>query len=134
MLNLPQCMNGVPMIGAEKDGAYKMMYKLFVNKDVTNKMYDVAAYNMVTKEDGAHVYVHNDSVITVTLNQWGTWWWYEQYGAPSYENEDYRLDMKDMGHWYDLYLKHPADHYLLLLHQGDQWKTVDMKKKDENQY
>ena len=134
LLNLPQCMNGIPMISAEKDGEFKMMYKLFVNKNITNKIYDAVAYNMLTKEDGAHVFVHNDSEITVTLNQWGTWWWYEQYGGFSYENEDYVLDMKDMGHWYDLKLKHPADQYLLLFQQGDRWKTVNMKKKNEQQY
>lgn len=134
LLNVPQCMNGLPMIGAEKDGAFDLLYKLFVNKDATGKIYDVAAYNMLTKEDGAHVYVHNDSLITVTLNQWGTWWWYERYGAYSYENEDYKLDMKDMGHWYDLTLKHPSSQYLILYQQGEQWKRVNMKKSHEQQY
>jgi len=134
LLNLPECYNGIPMIGAEKESQFKMLYKLFVNKDYSGKMYDVAAYNMITREDGAHVYVHNDSLITVTLNQWGTWWWYAQYGGFSYENEDYKLEMKDMGHWFDLKLKHPADQYLLLFQQGDQWKTVNMKKKNEQQY
>lgn len=134
LLDLPQNMDGIPMIGAEKEGQFKMMYKLFVNKDIPNKIYDVVAYNMITKDDGAHVWVYNDSLMKVTLNQWGTWWWYVGHGAYSYENEDYKLDMKDMGHWYDLHLKHPADQYLILLQQGDQWKIVNMKKRGENQY
>lgn len=134
LLNLPQNMDGIPMIGAEKDGQFKMMYKLFVNPDMSNKIYDAVAYNMITKDDGAHVVVHNDSLLRVTLNQWGTWWWYEAQGAKSYENEDYKLIMRDMGHWYDLILKHPSDQYLILLQQGEQWKIVNMKKRGEEQY
>lgn len=134
LLNLPQNMNGIPMIGAEKDGQFKMMYRLFVNKDIPNKMYDVAAYNMMTVDDGAHVVVHSDSLLRVTLNEWGRWWWYEAHGGISYENDDYKLIMRDMGHWYDLVLKHPEREYLVLLQQGDQWKIVNRKKIAEPQY
>ena len=134
LLNLPQNMNGIPMIGAEKEGQFQMMYKLFVNKDLKNKIYDVVSYNMSSQEDGAHVWVHNDSMLRVTLNQWGTWWWYQAQGAISYETEDYKLNMMDMGHWYDLKLKHPPGQYLILFQQGDQWKTVNMKRRAEEQY
>jgi hypothetical protein len=134
LLNLPQNLSGVPMIYANKEGEFNMMYQLFTNKNVPNKIYDAVAYNMLTKDDGAHVWVHNDSLIKVTLNQWGTWWWYQDHGAVSYENEDYKLDMKDMGHWYDLKLKHPASQYLILFNQGDQWKIVNMNKRGEDQY
>jgi hypothetical protein len=72
--------------------------------------------------------------VRVLLNQWGTWWWYQGQGGISYENEDYKLDMADMGHWYLLRLKHPPEKYLLLYQQGDQWKIVNMKKKGEEQY
>jgi hypothetical protein len=133
LLNLPQSLNGIPMIGAERDGQYKKMHELFVGK-IPNKIYDVAAFNMLTKEDGAHVIVANDSIVRVTLNQWGTWWWYEAQGGISYENEDYILYMRDMGHWYDIQLKHPRDQYLLLYAVGDKWKEVNWKKKEEKQY
>ncbi|MCW3121720.1 MAG: hypothetical protein JWQ38_1212, partial [Flavipsychrobacter sp.] len=33
--------------------------------------------------------VINDSVINVTLNKWGTWWWENLTGSYSYENKDY---------------------------------------------
>jgi hypothetical protein len=134
ILNIPQNMNGIPMIGAQRDGAFKKSYNLFVNKDLNNKIYEASAYNMLTKDDGAHISVVNDSMMRVTLNQWGTWWWFEDYGGRSYENEDYKLIMRDPGHWFDIVLKHPSDQYLLLFQQGDQWRVVNMKKRNEDQY
>ncbi len=134
LLNLPQCMNGLPMLGAERDGQFKKMRELFIDKSIPNKIYDGMAYNMNTKSDGAHVMVVNDSLMRVTLNQWGTWWWIEAHGGISYENEDYRLKMMDMGHWYELTIKHPSDQYLLLYSSGDKWKEVNWKKKMEEQY
>jgi hypothetical protein len=133
LLNIPENMKGVPMIGAQPDGEYKAMYEVFVGS-MPNKIYDAASYNMITMNDGAHVTVINDSMIRVTLNQWGAWWWYEGHGAKSYENADYKLNMADPGHWYELTLKRPADNYLLLYETGANWKTVDMNKKNQDQY
>ena len=134
LLNMPENMKGVPMIGAQPIGEYKMMRELFVNKDLHNKVYDVQSYNMLDAGDGAHITVINDSVIKVTLNEWGTWWWYEGHGGYSYQNEDYKMDMRDPGHWFDVTLKHPASQYLLLYQQGDQWREVNMNKKNDDQY
>jgi hypothetical protein len=131
LLNLPQNMEGVPMIGAEADGQFKMMYELFIGKKLPNKVYDAAAFNMISKVDGAHVKVVNDSMIQVVLNQWGTWWWYESMGARSYENDDYKLDMKSYGNMYELTLKHPAKDYLLLYSIAGQWKPVDWNNKQD---
>jgi len=133
LLNIPENMDGVPMIGSQPDGEYKALYEVFVG-NIPNKIYDAASYNMITMNDGAHVTVIGDSLVKVTLNQWGTWWWYDGHGATSYENADYKVDMKDPGHWYQLTLKHPGDNYLLLYSQGANWKTVDMSKKNQDQY
>ena len=134
LLNIPENMQGLPMIGAQPDGEYKIMRNLFVGGNLPNKVWDAASYNMVTKGDGGHVTVINDSTIQVTLNQWGTWWWYEGHGGKSYATPDYTLDMKDPGHWYELTLKKPGESYLLLYEVGDQWKVVDMAKKNIDQY
>lgn len=135
LLNLPQTLQGVPMIGAGKESEFKLMHdQLRLGSLSPQKVYDGVAYNMITPTDGAHVKVIDDSTLTVTLNQWGTWWWYEMRGANSYENADYRLDMVDVGHWYKLVLKHPNNEYLLLFQVGNAWKTVDMSKKDVDQY
>ncbi len=134
LLNPPENMNGVLMVGSRPVSITKLAHNLYTNKQVNNDVYEVASYNMASPTDGAHVIVVNDSVIKVTLNQWGTWWWYHYLGAHSYENEAYRLDMKDLGHWYELTLKRPADQYLLLFSAADQWKPVDWNKKNIDQY
>ena len=134
LLNLPESMNGVAMIGSGGDSEYKLMHNLLMPwKPINNTVYDVLSYNMTTPDDGAHVTVANDSVIHVTLNQWGTWWWYEGKGGHSYETADYKLNLTDAGHWYELTLKKPASQYLLLYTVGDKWKPVDMGKKNADQ-
>lgn len=134
LLNLPQSMHGVAMIGAEKESEFKLMHdQLMPGKAIHTKVYDVQAYNMETPTDGAHVTVLTDSTAKVTLNQWGTWWWYETKGGHGYDNEDYNLNLTDPGHEYIITLKKPADKYLLLYQVGDQWKMVDLSKKGVEQ-
>lgn len=134
LLNPPENMNGILMIGSQSESVWKLMYNLYNEKKINNQVYDAASYNMLTPEDGAHVKVLTDSVLTITLNQWGTWWWYKYRGGISYENEAYKLNMVDPGHWYELTLKHPSSDYLLLYQIGDRWKAVDMSKKNIDQY
>ena len=45
-------------------------------------------------------------------------------GGQSYENNDYKLNLKDPGHMYEMTLKKPAANYLLLYQQGGQWKEL----------
>ena len=134
LLNLPENMMGVPMIGADPGGAFKAMHNLLVDSSLKNTVYDVMSYNQTTMHDGAHVTVLNDSMIDITLNQWGTWWWYSGHGGVSYENDEYRVNMKDAGHWYELTLKHPGDGLLLLYEVDAQWRVVDMSRKGIEQY
>ena len=134
LLNLPECMNGVPMLDAQDNDNYKRLRGIFVDTSIPNKIYDAAAYNMVTPKDGAHATVINDSTVNVTLNQWGNWWWYNGHGALNYETPDYKINFVDGGHWYELILKHPASGYMLLYQTGDQWKIVDMSKVKQDQY
>ena len=134
MLNLPLGLNGIPMIESFPKSSFKVLYNATADSPLTNTVYDVLSYNMTTENDGAHVQVINDSTIHVTLNQWGTWWWYGVQGGTSYRNADYRLNLVDLGHWYELTLKHPAANYLLLYQAGDKLKAVDLNKKNTDQY
>jgi hypothetical protein len=133
LLNLPENMEGVPMIGSSKPSAFALSYELMRQKKIAGPAYDVASYNMIGPDNGAHVNVINDSMIKVTLNQWGTWWWFYFHGATSYDNEHFNLDMRDVGHWYELTLHKPAHQYLLLYSVGGTWKAVDMNKREEDQ-
>ncbi len=135
LLNLPESIHGIPMIGSQKEGEFKLMHNLLLpERKLDNKIYDVLSYNMERPDNGAYVIVLNDSMVRVTLKQWGTWWWYEGKGGHSYENEDYKLNLIDAGHFYELTLKKPAANYLLLFQAVDKWVTVDMNKKQTEQY
>jgi hypothetical protein len=133
LLDLSEGLNGAPMIGAQPEGGFKIMYNLFMPNKINNEVYDVSCFNMISPNDGAHVVVLNDSVVRVVLNQWGTWWWYQHLGAGSYENKDYKLNMIDDGHFYELTMKRPANNYLLLFEVGDKWKAVDWSRKNVDQ-
>ena len=135
MLNLPQNMHGVAMIGAEKESEFALMHDgLLPAQKIRTTVYDAMAYNMLTPLDGAHVRVLNDSDVEVTLNQWGTWWWFAMQGGGSCRNSAYSINMKDIGRCYMLTLKKPAAGYLLLYNVGDRWKVVDMNLKNVDQY
>ncbi len=134
LLDLPECFQGVQMIGSRDDGEFRMMYNAIMPGKLNNPVYDVEAFYVQTPFDGAHVIVLNDSVIHITLNQWGTWWLYYGFGATNYENSDFKVNMKDVGHWYELILKHPANEYLLLFQTAGEWKKVDWTKKNIDQY
>jgi hypothetical protein len=133
LLNLPENFNGVPMIGSLPESFFKLRYNIYHKPERNNKFYDVASYNIFAPDNGARVNVINDSTIKVTLNQWGTWWWYQFQGGHGYDNEDFKLDMKDVGHWYELTLHKPADSFLILYSVGDTWKVVDMNRRNEDQ-
>lgn len=134
LLNLPECLDGVQMVGTRDDGEFRMLYNAVLPDKIKNEVYDVEAFYMRSPTDGAHVAVVNDSTVTVTLNQWGTWWIYYGYGASSYENKDFKVVMRDAGHLYDVILKKPAEEYLLLYTVGHEWRKVDMSKKNIDQY
>jgi hypothetical protein len=134
ILNVPECYYGVQMIGSRDDGEFKMLYNAVRKPKVENPIYEVSAFNITSPDDGAHVTVINDSVVHVTLNQWGTWWWWYGAGAGNFENDYYRLNMTDEGHWYELTVKKPVTDYLLLFISGNKWKTVDMQRKNVDQF
>ena len=133
LLNVPENMNGAPMIGSSPEGAFRMMREVYSDTLEKNTIYDVASYNMNADYNGAHITVLNDSVLKVVLNHGGTWWWYDGHGAISYENADYKADFKLVGQRYDITLKRPAENYLILYSVGDKWKTVDMSLKNKQQ-
>jgi hypothetical protein len=133
LLNVPQCMNGIAMIGAGDEQVTMQMYNLFYKPTINYPLYDVCGYNILSLKDGAHVQVLNDSTIRVTLNQWGSWWWYNDNGAISYEHQCYSVKMIDYAHVYELTLKQNKQKYLLLFQVGDKWKSVSMEQLNTEQ-
>lgn len=134
LLNLPENYQGIPMIGSNRPSALKAAYNAKHEVKIAHEVHDIVSYNLNTPTDGAHVKVINDSTIHVTLNQWGTWWWFHYIGASNYENEVYRLHLTDPGHWYELIIRKPADSLQLLFVNEGQWRTVDMQNRNTEQY
>lgn len=133
LLNIPENMNGAPMIGAQPEGNFKMMREIYTDSIIPNPIYDVASYNMFADYNGAHVFVLNDSTVNVVINHVGTWWWYAGHGAATYENTEYRADFDKVPLGYQLTLKHPAGRYMMLYSVGGQWKEVNWGLKNRQQ-
>jgi hypothetical protein len=133
LLNTPENYNGVLMIGSNSESAFRLAYNLRHDRQITTTVYDIASFNMTSISDGAHVEVTSDSTLRVTLNQWGTWWWFHYIGASDFENDVYKLKVTDPGHWYELILKRPAKDYLLLFINKGDWKTVNLNLQNEEQ-
>ena len=135
LLNVPETMYGLPMISTQPNSETKLMHDVLMpDKLIQQTIFDAMGYNMTSPNDGAHVRVLSDNKVRVTLNQFGTWWWYSGHGAVKYENGDYWAYIMDVGHVYDLTLKKPVSDYELLYNVGDKWKVVDMSKRDVEQY
>jgi hypothetical protein len=135
LLNNPQTLQGAAMIGADVHSEFGLMHRLFLpEKPLPCPVYDVMAYNMLTIQDGAHVTVLNDSSLKVTLNQFGTWWWYAMNGGVSYSNALYSVNMTDVGHEYILTLKQPATAYQIYFQVGSTWHQVQWQEIGKPQY
>ncbi len=123
LMAMPYCYKGIPMINAWPSGNFARMRET-LHTPLPQKVWDGAAFNMASPTDGTMAEVVNDSTIKVTLKQWGTWWWYQDFGAYNYETPDYRVDMRDPGHWYHLILKRPRREFQLLYQTGDKWQEL----------
>ena len=135
LLNNPQTLQGAAMIGADVHSEFGLMHRLFLpEKPLPCPVYDVMAYNMLTTQHGAHVTVLNDSSLKVTLNQFGTWWWYAMNGGTSYSNALYSVNMTDVGHEYILTLKQPATAYQIYFQVGSTWHQVQWQQIGKPQY
>ena len=125
VLNMPESLNGIPMLGAWDESELQLMHNLlYTKRQALTNTYDVLAYNMVDANNGAHVRILNDSMIHVQLNQTGTWWWYKSFGGYNYENAAYKLNIIDGGN-YELLLKQPITNYNMWYQIGYNLKQVD---------
>jgi hypothetical protein len=131
LLNIPCNHKGIGIIPANPNEELAEHLRIFYKRRPKGEIVDVAAYNMEHSYDGAHVTVLDSLHVKVTLNQWGTWWWYLGRGMPEYENEYYSVRYDPDGLSYILSLKQRPPGMVILFSQGMQWREVDMEKKGE---
>lgn len=132
LLNSPQCFNGIWMLPANPQNEVQTIKSCLYPEKGAYPIKEVYSYNILSTEDGAHVKVLNDSTLRVELNQWGTWWWYDDLGAVSYQNDWYTAKLDEYG--YTLELKGDRNEYLILFQKGARWNNVNWSIKNEPQY
>lgn len=134
ILNMPCYYKDIRVIPTSKWDEFQENLSVFKLDTSQYKMQYISSYNMNSVWDGAHVIMQDSSTLKVTLNQWGSWWMYDLNGAQDFENEDYKLEMKDVGHEYILHLKKPAMEFTILYQVGEKWKQVNTEKIGEDQW
>ena len=125
LLNVPENLQGVPMIGAQPEGEYKILRELFIDSSVKNQIYDVLSYNLTSLHDGVNIDIDNDSTLCVSFNQYGNWWWYEGHGASAYETPEYKVTFVSNNSAYRLTLKHPKEKYIVLYETDGMWRELN---------
>lgn len=131
LLNIPSMHKGVGLMIANTQDDFNPHLKIFTGTAIKGTVYDVAAYNLSSVADGAHVTVLDPLHLKVTLNEPGAWWCYASpiLKATDYENDYYKVSYVDNDRSYILELKQQPDEHTAILYQvGEQWKRVDMSR------
>jgi hypothetical protein len=129
LLNLPNMLNGIPMLESGNPSNFKDHYEILTGKSISSTVYDVSSYNMLHKYDGAHFIVEDSVTVKAVLNQMGSWWWEGGFGAKDYENDLYQFKLSPDAFSYTLFFKQPIDsNTILIYHVGPSWKILDMQK------
>jgi hypothetical protein len=137
VLNAPDNYAGIPMFRVyDADSGIREAVEVYTKRLIKAKMLDVLQYNMTSPTDGANVRVESDSVLVVTLNQWGNWWFRNGKGASAYETNDFLVkpDFNGCGRCYKLVLKNRKANRVILFQNGGVLKEVDMGKVGVEQY
>lgn len=132
LLNMPHFMNGVFMIPANHQNEAQLIRNMLYSPKINYELIDVCANNIMSVKDGAHVKVVNDTTVQVMLNQWETWFWFNDFGATDMDHPYFSRKMVDNG--YMIILKGNVSDYSLLYQTGNQWKEVDWTIRDKDQY
>lgn len=135
LLNLPIFFRGVPIVDALPERNFATHLRTFRNDTIDGDIYDISSFHMNGRWDGANVTVLDSMTFKVTLNQYGSWWWYDAVGGQDYESDLFKVTYLDNGFSYLLQFKtkpHPNAKFLYLT--GTQWKEVDRSKLLEAQW
>jgi len=140
VLNFPVHFRGIPVfstVGPKDPTDFDDHLRIYLGKPSRVPILPVASYNMEHTWDGAHVRVLDSTGrLTVTLNQWGTWWWHGTLGATDFETPLFHVRFTDPGHEYVLEWKEAArpQNTTVLFSQGGVWKEVDFRNVGGEQW
>ncbi len=128
-LNSPDSFEGMYLFRIwDSDSGIPEALEAFTHRKVNFTVFDVQRYNMLTGSDGVHVRVNTPDSLTVSFNQFGTWWWRESnYETPQYIVRD------GVGN-YTLKLKPTTKKRAIIFQVGWDWKEVDLTKIGTEQW
>jgi hypothetical protein len=117
LLNVPASCKDAYMFRAE--GRLGIAYQTIYDKDIFDKIVQVAWYNAQSEKDHFEVIKLSDSSYQVQIKTPGSWWMYQSIGASDMEHELYSFKLNEWGD-YILTFKNKPDHadQILLYDQG----------------
>lgn len=125
ILNVPDNYNGINMYRIyNAPSGFIEALGFYRKQKFTGTMYEVVQYNMMTPEEGVDVKIDSANALTVTLNQWGSWWWRSGLGASDYETDRIAVHFEE--NQYHLRFKKLSPDAVIIYQQGKYWKELKM--------
>lgn len=123
----PQCFNGAKMFGTESDtSSFAQSLWLHTKQDRRANIHLVYQMNVANLNDSVVVEKIEKNEFKVSLAQWGNWFWKNNQGATSFENEYYKVEHYPEGKaFYTIVLKEKAQNYKLIYFAAGKWREVN---------
>lgn len=124
ILNLPDNFSGTLLFrdASGEDVAFKDALQYVRRKPYHGKIYEVAAYNMTTINDGVTAQVDSSGQIITTFNQWGNWWFLRGIGAVGYEKDNFKVGFE--GQSCILQIKKEPKNAVFIYQNGLNWQEL----------
>jgi hypothetical protein len=109
--------NGAYMYRCLSETPFAASMKLKADKDITKQCTEVLKFNMVSVHSGVVVEKLSDNQLKMYFTEGGSWWWKYAQGASDFENENYKVEIKDNVAYVSFKQKQP--HAIYLFQQAD---------------
>ncbi len=125
ILNIPDNFRGAYTYRSfGNSSSFAETLKLMQKADVVDKTVEILHYNVATPNDSVFVEIIDEATLKLTFAQWGNWFWKDGIGALSYKTSDYKVEIDEWGHSYNItFYKKPLDAVYLYEVRG-KWKEV----------
>ncbi len=124
LLNIPNALRSVPMIGQTREGEAALMRHTVLQKPLSGTVLEPSACNLHSIEDLAvEIHWQNAQTLEVTQPRGGGWW---EGGVLSadWENDLFAVRFFPEKRAYVLMLKSPPEHFRLLRWSGSRWVEI----------
>lgn len=109
--------NGAYMYRCLSETPFATSMKLKADKDITKQCTEVLKFNMVSVQSGVVVEKLSDNQLKMYFTEGGSWWWKYAQGASDFENENYKVEIKENVAY--VLFKQKQPHAIYLFQQAD---------------